>query len=66
MGFRRYVISYCRASLWLWVVLALTAAHSWSAEALYDSPGERFPVSIDDSVSLSVPEAEREVPVAAL
>jgi len=63
MGFRRYVISYCRASLWIWVVLALPAAHSWSAEALYDSPGERFPVSIDDSVSLSVPEAERQLPL---
>lgn len=63
MGFRRYVISNCRASLWIWVVLALPAAHSWSAEALYDSPGEPFPVSIDDSVSLSVPEAERQLPL---
>lgn len=45
------------------VMLTLLAALSSSAEALYDSPGELLSVSIDDSVSLSIPDAERQLPL---
>lgn len=63
MRIRRHGIWHGRQSLCIGIILALPAAHSGSAETLYDSPGERYPVSIDDSVSMSVPEAERQIPL---
>jgi hypothetical protein len=61
-------IKLIRISRWrrraaIGVILTLLAALSWSAEALYDSPGELLPFSIDDSVSLSTPDAERQLPL---
>lgn len=61
-------IKLIRISRWrrraaIGVILTLLAALSWSAEALYDSPGELLPFSIDDSVSLSIPDAERQLPL---
>jgi len=45
------------------VVLTFLANASATAAPLYESPDELLPVKIDDSVSLSVPDAEREIPL---
>jgi len=63
MRIRRYGISCGRLLLTAGIIFVSIAAQSWSAEELYDSPGELLPVSIDDSVALSVPDAEREMPL---
>jgi hypothetical protein len=63
MIIRRGEILCCWQPLWIGAVFALLAANCWSAEALYDSPGELVPAGIDDSVSLTVPEAERQLPL---
>lgn len=54
-----------RRSAWLCigVVLTFLVIASAAAAPLYESPVELLPVNIDDSVSLSVPDAEREIPL---
>jgi len=47
----------------VFIISGSFAAQSGSAEPLYDSPGELLPVSIDDSLTISVPEEERQIPL---
>ena len=63
MRIRPYGFARCRRRWLLYVILIFFTAQSWSGEPLYDSPGELLPVSVDDSVSLSVPEGGRQMPL---
>jgi hypothetical protein len=63
MTYRRHGVWLIRRSLVISIFLLLLVTQSWSAESLYESSGELLSVSIDDSMTISVPETDRQIPL---
>jgi hypothetical protein len=63
MTYRRHGVWLIRRSLVISIFLLLLVTQSWSAESSYESSGELLSVSIDDSMTISVPETDRQIPL---